>query len=106
MKSVIFDKPVNLNLLAEELFERFPEWRHPRPNGRMLTDVSVGKTEVIFPDSTDEADVLEVIAAHDARGDSKNDKKKKDKEKHRKNAIKKLKELGLSNEEIDSIIQA
>lgn len=106
MKTLLFDKPVNLNLLSEELFERFPEWKRPHPvkEGVLITDVSISQGEIFFPEETNEEDVLEVIEAHDKTKESKNQKIKKDKEKHKKNALKKLKDLGLTDEEIEAIV--
>lgn len=105
MKTILFTKDVNLNLLAEELFDRFPEWQTPHPvkPNVLVTEVSISQGEIIFPDFTEEADVLEVIELHDPRKDSKNQKKAKDKKKHKDNAQKKLRDLGLTNEEIDAL---
>lgn len=106
MKTILITRPVNPNLLTEELFDRFPDWVRPHPSKPeiKITEVNVSSREIVFPDDTSEEDVMAVVDAHDETRESKNQTKKKEKEKDRKEAIKKLKDLGLTDEEIEAII--
>lgn len=69
-------KPIKENLLTEELFATFPEWKHPDPMGRgwNVTDATLAQDVLTFPDETDERAVQAVIDAHDPSEKSLNEK--------------------------------
>lgn len=115
MATYKFAGQFNLNLLAEELYGAFPEWVN-------VDNVALGKVvnvpfienelsstpspavpgvRITCPDITPLKDIEKIIKAHDPLGKSKN---QKDKEKHdadKLSAKTKLKDLGLSDDEID-----
>lgn len=108
MKKIALPPVVNLPLLTEELFASFPEWKYPDPLGRGwdVTSVVVLTEAVIFPDVTAEVDVQAVIDRHDSTRDSRNQTKDKDDKKNLASAKKKLKDLGLTQAEIDVMLGA
>jgi len=103
MKKIKLSKPVNLNLLTEELFAAFPEWKYPDPLGRGwdVTEAAIEPEAVTFPDASDEKGVQAVIDAHDPQKDSANQAKAKEDAAALSGAIEKLKGLGLSEKEIE-----
>jgi hypothetical protein len=78
MKKCKLTKPTNLNLLTEQLFDAFPEWRRPDPLGMVdfITDVVIMAEEIAFPEDTDPAAVQAVIDSHDPAEGSANEKRR------------------------------
>lgn len=85
MKKIKIDRPVNLELLTEELFEAFPSWRYPDPLGLVpyLTDVAISADEIEIPDNTSPEAVQFILDTHNEKGKSKNQKSKEDKAERR-----------------------
>ncbi|MBI3319833.1 MAG: hypothetical protein HYZ89_04525 [Candidatus Omnitrophica bacterium] len=93
----------NVNQLHDELLARFPAWRGtPQPDGT-FTDplLRVEHTDqeirLMVPDTADETAVQRVVTDHVP-------KPPKDLKALRKSAKKKLKDLGLTQDEADAII--
>jgi hypothetical protein len=107
MKSVRIEKAVNLNLLTEELFAAFPEWRRPDPLGRGwdVTDAVITADEVVFPDATDESAVQAVIDAHNPAGTSINQQKQIETQAARDELNKAPAWLKLSYADVETFIQ-
>lgn len=102
MKTLPIPKDANLSLLCEELFKAFPEWVQPGPRGN-VTDVTITKEEIIFPDATNEKEVEKIIRRHDPKKDSTNQAKAKARAEKLQSAKDKLKSLGLTDEEIEAL---
>lgn len=118
MNSSLDDKPqrakytgtFNMPLLSEELYAAFPSWIIPDPLYEFRGAGKVIATEngvmIVFPKATSKALVDAIVAAHDPTKPSKNEKDKKDKKKLRKDGKKKLKNLGITQAEVDAMIGA
>ena len=94
---------VSVSQLHDELLTKFPAWRGtPQPNGTFVnpllrvehTDQEIRLT---VPEDTDETAVQAVVKTHKP-------KPPKDTKALRKSAKKKLKDLGLTQEEVDATL--
>ena len=86
----------NMPLLLEELCDAF-DW---------VSKVTayLNGVKITFPKAVPKAKVDAIVKAHNPNSLSKNEKNKKIKEKLRKAGKKKLKDLGLTQAEVDAII--
>ena len=94
---------MHVNQLHDELLTRFPVWRGTQqPDGSFLDPLlrvehTTQEIRLSVPDTADEAAVQAVITAHVP-------KPPKDVKALRKSAKKKLKDLGLTQDEVDAIM--
>ena len=113
MKKLIFEGEFKASLLAEELFDAFPEWVYKREMNsemRNWTDVIIrhGPGEFIISGPSnllDEKAIGGVVKKHDPSKLSKGEKQEKEK-KAKKDSIKlKLKDIGFTDDEIDLLLE-
>ena len=108
LKRIRFVGKFNLNLLSEELFAVFPGWVFPGFEGRPTTTAKViadpaGVSISYDPATTNETTLNSIVAAHDWKAKSRNEK---DQEKYKKDSLSgkiKLLGLGFSPAEIDAL---
>lgn len=94
---------IDVNQLHDELLQRFPAWKGTSQADGTFTNPLLGvestdeEIRLALPENADEAAVQTVIAAHAPKA-------RKDVKALRKSAKKKLKDVGLTQDELDAIL--
>jgi hypothetical protein len=113
MKELTFEGEFNGTLLAEELFDAFPEWTYEREFNFGIantTDVIIRHSPGAFivkgpPEILDEKKISGIVDKHDPGKLSKAEMKEMEKE-AKKDSIKlKLNDIGLTTNEIDLLLE-
>lgn len=107
-----FKGDFKIELLTEELFEAFPGWKTSFVdiNGEISFATKVQITSlpdgvaVLHPETTTRDDIDAILDAHDPSGASRNEKNANARAMNRASGRAKLQGLGLTQDELDSLV--